>query len=275
MFKAFFNIAIVAVFFLICFVPWIDVLNVSGDIDLGLGLTSPSFEHWLGTDELGRDMLVRISSAFRDTVLPLWFFVIVAFLGGTSLAFLTLVSSSRLLGVASRLLGSGAFLIVLIPLGVTVFCFSVYFQKNGLFSVIYSIFIVVFAKAYLNLKQLYQKDHRLLYWDAHEAIGGNLLSRVWRYGICQLWSRQLMCELIFYLKVSIVAEVSVSYLGFGAQEPVASIGNILASHFAESLRRPDHIILIAWMALLLAISIPGLIRSLWGQFSRENMVVAY
>jgi len=261
MFKLFGTISIVILFFLICFMPWAKFSDVEG-MNLSLGLSAPSYDHLLGTDELGRDMLLRFSSAYRDCILPLWFFVGTAFLVGSGLSFVSIISSQRWVRWIGKMVGGSAFLFALIPLGVTVFSFSVYFQKNGLWAVIYSIFVVVFAKSYINIQQLYQRDYRQLYWDAHQAIGGSLISRVWRYGICQQWSRQLVYELIFYLKVSVIAEVSVSYLGFGTQEPNASIGNILASHFSESLRGPTHVVVVTWLALLLAVSVPDLIRSI-------------
>ncbi len=258
MFSLFLRVVLILAFMVLCFAPWEAFFGA--EVDLSSILEGPSVDHPFGTDNLGRDLLVRISDAFRFTVLPLWGFVLIGFFLGVSTSFITICNSQRWFKWAGQLTGVLAFIFSIVPIGITVFYFSVYFEKNGLMPVIYSVTIIVFAKSYLMLHQLYSRDQGLLYWDFHRSMGGELSSRVWHYGINQHWKGYLGYELAFYLKVSVIAEVSVSYLGFGAQEPNASIGNILSAHFSEALKGPSHVMLVVLLALVLVMSLPNLMR---------------
>ena len=54
----------------------------------------------------------------------------------------------------------------------------------------------------------------------------------------------MLLILIFHMKMAVVIEASLSYLGFGVQEPQASFGNMLASHFELYLRGQWQIMLL-------------------------------
>src|SRR6476620_2979491 len=71
------------------------------DQDFTAVLSGPTATHWLGTDELGRDILSRIFSSAAETLGTSFITVIVGVGIGTLLA-LTAASSQRAEGVISR-----------------------------------------------------------------------------------------------------------------------------------------------------------------------------
>ena len=88
----------------------------------------------------------------------------------------------------------------------------------------------------LYVRDLYRQDRWLEYWQARAAMGGRLVPTLVEYGIRRSWAPHLGETLGFHLRAAVAIEASLSYLGFGIQEPGASFGNMLASHFDSYLK---------------------------------------
>lgn len=117
------------------------------------------------------------------------------------------------------------------PFGVAVFCVAVFSEMVSLLGVVLVGAVFLGAQASLRIRELYGQSCKLGYWIAHESLGGSLRERMLRYGISGEWRDELLAALAFNLKVIVVIEAGLSYLGFGVPEPRPSFGNILASHF--------------------------------------------
>lgn len=254
--RYFFDVLCVVAFLALVIFPWGDFLGRG--MSLSSMLQPPSFVHPLGTDNLGRDLLVRCADAVRGAVLPLWFGVLVATLCGVALAILSItLESHRTWGYFSLWLQGFAAILASIPVGIAAFAWAVYSEKAGLGPVLFAVSVLFFVRAFLQSIDLYRHDKFLGYWEAHRAIGGSQLSRLLKYGLRYSWKWRLADGFGFHLRAAVAIEASLSYLGFGIQEPNASFGNMLASHFDAYLKGDFHSLVIIVLMLALTAAFPA------------------
>src|SRR5690606_6943936 len=119
---------------------------------------------------------------------------------------------------------------VSVPVGVVAFAWAAVQERAGLTPVLVSLAVVFAVRTALQVQDLFRHDAFLGYWEAHASMGGRLFSRLMSYGISGRWKWGLLDTLAFHLKAGVAIEASLSYLGFGIQEPQPSFGNILSSH---------------------------------------------
>lgn len=243
-------------------------------IDLQHRLVSPNLLHPMGTDHLGRDLLVRLFMSFYQTVLPLWICVVVSSVFGTSLALFVLVlQSDYFRKVGTRIEWIVDFFDLIfgsVPVGVIVFLWSLYHEEAGIVTLMESLSFIVLIRTYSYVKNLYHCDHHQGFWIAHQSVGGSLLKRIWKYGICTYWKHRLTNLCLFHLQMVVIIESSLSYLGFGIQEPSASFGNILSSHLGVYLKGHYFVIMFTTGFIVYASIFPYLVRYLLLQNSRSR-----
>jgi len=191
------------------------------DSDLVKTLQPPSRAHWMGTDQLGRDLFTRILYGARVSltiglvtvgvsgVLGLVVGLISGYLGG-----LTDVVLMRLVDVQLSFPFILLALVVNAILGI------------GLQNIILTLIItgwVVYARLVrgevLALKTL---D----YVEAARALGAQQMRIVLRHLLPNLWTPVIILSSLQVAQF-IVAEAAISFLGFGVQPPMASWGNML------------------------------------------------
>jgi len=184
-------------------------------------LRPPSREHWLGTDQLGRDLFTRILYGARVSLaiglvtvgisgaIGLVLGVISGYLGG-----LTDVLLMRLVDVQL------SFPFILLALTVNAIL------GIGLQNIILTLIItgwVVYARLVrgevLALKAL---D----YIEAARALGAPRTRIIARHLLPNLWTPVIILSSLQVAQF-IVAEAAISFLGFGVQPPTASWGNML------------------------------------------------
>lgn len=235
--KSFWNLAVILGLpgiLLLCYLQ-----PVASGIDLSNRLASPDWQHLLGTDAMGRDLLTRLSLSFLTAVFPLWAAVLVASFCGVVLAIVFLALSERFPSYAMKIaVTSGeilAFCGTAIPVCLVVFIWSTLHYQAGIGSVLEALFLVIMLRTFLTVRTLYLTDGQKEYWQAHKAMGGDLAKRLYLYGVMGFWRRRLLELCIFHMQMAVVIEAAMSYLGFGVQEPSPSFGNILTSHFSTYL----------------------------------------
>lgn len=266
--------ALVFVWLGLAFLPW--QIWYGGKIRLGEALQGVSAAHPLGTDSMGRDMLVRLSGAIHNGVLPLWLAVAMGVMGGGLVAILCLVSGRH---AQARFLIKWIDIVAVsmatIPAGVMAFAWGAIRERVDLVGVLWTLSVLFAVRMYLLVRDLERRDHNLGYWTAHKALGGTALSRIWRYGVCGGWKAELIESLLLNLRVAVAIEAAVSYLGFGVAEPNASFGNMLATHFDYYLKGHVGVVMPIIIVLGLTAFFPGaLVRSFWrliGRFSCPNV----
>jgi ABC-type dipeptide/oligopeptide/nickel transport system permease subunit len=225
-------------------------------------LGSMSWSHWLGTDNLGRDVYARISSAILFVTLPVWGIVLLGSSLGVCAAALLISIRSRLLNMLIHCSCFGVRLIHFFPvaiLAIVVMSLSERINFMVLCSVMFASF---FAQSFVWTEDQFRRDQNLMYWQAHEGMGGGLFKRIWQYGICQHWQQGLLNLMRFQLAAAVVVEISLSYLGLGVLEPSPSFGNILASHFEIGMRGEYHLLSVILISIMMVYFIPTLILRL-------------
>jgi peptide/nickel transport system permease protein len=251
-------------FGLVAFLP--PLLGLRTDLDLTNMLVAPSLAHPFGTDHLGRDLVVRISDLIRGAVIPLWGVALTSSILGCLLALGLLVAKSRTKTFQPVVfwLQILASLLIAMPISVMVFAWSVWHEQAGLWSVLMALGIFFSLRSMLMIFDLYRQDRGLAFWQAHQVIGGSVLRQIWHYGLMGHWRRSLGQMIEFHLRVALIVEASLSYLGFGLQEPRPSFGNLLSSHFELYLKGEMSVLILIVLAFGWTTSIPAHFVSLLG-----------
>lgn len=259
------DLPIVVAFLALALVPWGTWFG--GKVRLADTLLPPSAAHPLGTDNLGRDLLVRTSAALEGGVLPLWGAVAASTLAGAALGTAVVMIRRRKLGAgAARGFDLVATVLAAVPVGVSAFAWAVWWEKGGLAPVCLALGALFAVRSYLQIRDLHRHDQHLAFWTAHASLGGSESARLWRYGVMTGWRWQLAEALGFHLRAAVAIEASLSYLGFGIQEPHASFGNMLASHFDLYLKGHLSVLAVILAALALAAAFPSCLLSVLAFF---------
>lgn len=201
-------------------------------VDLSLQLSGPSAAHWLGTDNLGRDLLSRLTGAVIGTVLPLWGATISAMLVGWAVSYGTILGAAQSAFFARilQVLNVSVAGISALPMTLAIFLIAIYFEV-GLPGLVLGFACMFSLQGFRTIQVLHLTSQSLGYWTAHESLGGSLSERLWRYGIAGSWRTTMLAALARGLRTALILEATLSYLGFGVQEPNASFGNMIAAHF--------------------------------------------
>ncbi len=242
------------------------------EVDLTAALSAPSLGFPLGTDNLGRDLLGRISEAVGGSVLVVWVGVILgqALGAGAATLFLTRQKTSvfsTVLAPCGRFLGS---FVVSVPAGILAFALAVWTEVYSVTLVACVLAVVFFVSTAFQVGGLWLESSKLAWWQAHEAMGGSALARIWRCGFLGLWRDDLSLSLVQGLKVGVTIEASMSWLGFGVQEPRASFGNMIAAHFETWLRGNFSVLIVIVCALWLVAQVPESFRQVVLMIQRRS-----
>jgi len=222
-------------------------------IDLSAILHSPDVQHWLGSDDLGRDILARILSgvevsffvALVVTAVTMSVGVIVGllagFYGGRVDAVLMQVTDVFL--AFPGILLAIAFAAVLGP---------------GLGNLVMALCLTGWV-SYARLARgqamsLRNRQHVL----AAESLGASVPRLLFRH-ILPLLASVLVVEATYSLASVMIAEASLSFLGLGIQAPEASWGAMLRDAVRFMLVAPHYVLIVGacLMSLILAINLGG------------------
>lgn len=247
------DLLVIVAFLALAIVPWGNFY--ASKVSLLQQLSWPSAEHVLGTDNLGRDLLVRVSDAVTYAVIPLWLGVSAWSSVGMLLAvvYLSYGRKNAFFQTLTDFVFSAS---AAVPVVLLSFLLAVVFETTRLWMVIVSVGFILSIHSFLFIKGLYLKSEHLGYWQAHAACGGTPRARIINYGVVTHWLPEILGNMAFYLKIAVTVEASLSYLGFGVQEPHPSFGNMLASHFDSYMRGNWFVLIVIGGALIVSVSAP-------------------
>jgi peptide/nickel transport system permease protein len=249
---------VLAMMFMAAFAPYLTSYDPTAN-DFGAMLSAPDAEHWLGTDQFGRDLLSRIIYGARTALL-------VGFVSSFLGCFLGLV-----LGVTSAYFG-GRFdllfqrvmdVLMAFPLIILALAVVAVFG-TGVQNVILAITIPVVPRAARIVRASALAIREMPYVDAARANGFSHSRIIFRHMIPNVMAPFLII-LTAQVGQAILIEASLSFLGLGVQEPVPAWGLMLrggAQDFAESA---------PWVAIFpgLAITLAVFAFNLFGDALRD------
>jgi peptide/nickel transport system permease protein len=232
----------------------------SDEIQASDSLSGPSAQHWLGADNLGRDILVRVAEGYRISLSIAVGSVALALLVGVPLGLVAGYAGGLLDGLVSRITDAMLacpFLILAIALA----AFLGPSLGNAMIAIGVTatpIFIRLTRGQVLSVKA---ED----YVEAARAIGNPHPRIVLRHILPNVLP-QLLVQATLTVATAIIAEASLSFLGLGQQPPAPSWGSMLNSAQRFLVNAP-------WMAVWpgLAIFLTVLSFNLLGDGLRDAL----
>ncbi|GAA2098625.1 MULTISPECIES: ABC transporter permease [Brevibacterium] len=209
--------------------------------DLTTVFAGPSWEHWLGTDDLGRDVLSRMIAGGQATIAASLFAVVVALgLGlpvGIAAGYLGGWVDTCLMRVVDALL---AFPAIVLAIGVTAS------MGIGLFNAMLAVGVVL-SPAIARLARAQTLSVKTMtYVEAARSFGARGLRGIILPHIVPNMIQPVIVQTSIVFGLAMLAEASLSFLQLGVQAPGSSWGAVLSRAYSFMSQAP------------LAILVPGI-----------------
>ncbi|HQK79818.1 MAG TPA: ABC transporter permease, partial [Syntrophales bacterium] len=229
-------------------------------IDLTRILAPPSWQHWCGTDQLGRDVLSRM----------IWGAGISLKVGFVATGIAVLIGA--LLGALAGYYG-GWWDMVIMRLVDVMLCFPTFFLILAVIAFlepsIWNIMIIIGATGWMGIARLVRADFMSLkerdFVTAARVLGAGDTRIIFRHILPNAMTSILVAATLG-VAGAILTESALSFLGIGVQPPTPSWGNILTAG-------KDNIDIAWWLSLYpgLAILITVLGYNLLGEGIRDAL----
>jgi peptide/nickel transport system permease protein len=221
-------------------------------VDYASQLAAPSWQHWLGTDSFGRDVLSRIIHGAR-TALAIGF--IASFLGSTLGAIIGVVSAY--FGGKVDLLIQGVMDVILsfpiIVLAITVVAILGNYLVLGIdINLIFAIALPMVPRVERVVRASALAIRELPYVDAARAAGYSHVRIIFRHIVPNVVAPYLIM-LTAFVAQAILAEASLSFLGLGVTEPTPSWGLMLSGSAADFYEQAPWMIVFPGIAISLGV----------------------
>jgi peptide/nickel transport system permease protein len=190
--------------------------------DVSQLLLPPTTEHWLGTDDLGRDVLSRLIWGAPNSMYASFLAVSVGIILGVPVGLIIGFVGGWLDEIVSR------FIDALLSFPPIVLAIAVTGALGiGITNAMLSVGIVfapVLARL-MRVQTLVVKN--ALYVDSARGFGASTLHIIWRH-IVPNAIQPVIVQITLMLAIALLAEASLSFLALGVQPPAASWGGMLA-----------------------------------------------
>lgn len=223
-------------------------------------LDPPSSSYWLGTDQLGRDVLSRILYGSRVSLAVGFVSVGIATAIGLLLGSLAGYGGGILDAAIMRLVD----LMLVFPRFFLLLAVLAFLQPS-----IWTIMVVIGLTGWMGVARLVRaefltlKEREFVLWS--KAVGANGVRIVWRHILPNAMAPVLVA-MTLGIPAAILTESGLSFLGLGVQPPLATWGNILNDG-------KDSIEIAWWLSLYpgLAILVTVLSYNLLGEGVRDAL----
>jgi peptide/nickel transport system permease protein len=230
--------------------------------DLFRRLEGPSAEHWLGTDDLGRDLFQRLLDGGRVSLLVGLSGALLSAILGAIVGVLAGYLGGRLDSVLMRLT-DGVIALPLLPLLIVLAAIDprkigvpADISQSETFS-LYRIVVIVALTGWTTVARLVRAETLSLkardFTRAAQALGAVPLRIMFRH-ILPNAAGSLVVATTMSIGTLILLESTLSFLGLGTQPPAASWGNMLTG--AQELLQ-DAPLLAVWPGLLIFLTVIG------------------
>ena len=191
-------------------------------VDAADSLAGPGASHWLGADQLGRDLLVRVSAGYRISLAVSVGSVALALLIGVPLGLLAATGSPRVGGLIMRLLDVlMAFPALLLAIVV------VALMGPGTEVLLLAIAIVYVPVVARVMRAAALETSKQSYVEAARARGASYVRLVARH-IAPNSMGPVVVQASILMAISILLEAGLSFIGLGVQPPTPSLGLMLS-----------------------------------------------
>src|SRR5215468_3269479 len=225
---------------------WISPYSPTAN-DFAAMTEAPSWAHWLGTDQFGRDLLSRIIFGARTALIVGFSCAIIASVTGLVLGVGSAYFGGRLdlylQGVLDAVMGFPG---LILALGV------VAIFGTAVHNVIVAITIPLIPRCARVLRSSALSIREVPYIDAARACGFGHSRIILRHMAPNVVAPFLIL-LTAFVGQAILAEASLSYLGLGVQEPVAAWGLMLQGGAEEYATNAPWIAIFPGVAIALTV----------------------
>jgi oligopeptide transport system permease protein len=207
----------------ICIItPWIAPYGFEQQ-NLELTLAAPSAEHWLGTDNLGRDLFTRVLYGGRISMMVGFLASLVSVIVGVVYG----AASGFIGGKTDNILMRTVDVLYALPFVFLVIILMVYFGRN-----IFLLFVALGFTQWLTMARIVRGQVISLkakeFVEAAHSMGISNTAIIFRHLI-----PNTLGPVIVYLTLTvpstILDEAFLSFLGLGVQAPMASWGTLISS----------------------------------------------
>jgi len=211
---------VAAVALLAILAPWIAPYDPT-EINVHVILMSPSWQHWCGTDTLGRDVYSRMLYGARVSLAVGFVAVGISLLIGLMLGALAGYAGGRADAILMRITDM-------------VLCFPTFFLILAVIAFlkpsIWNIMIVIGLTSWMGVARLVRAEFLSLrqrdFIHAAQGLGVSPLRIMWRYLLPNAMG-PILVSAVLGIAGAVLVESGLSFLGLGVQPPNPSWGNIL------------------------------------------------
>jgi peptide/nickel transport system permease protein len=233
------------------FAPWVAPYDPLA-IDYSAMLGRPSWEHWLGTDAYGRDVLSRIIYGARTALMVGFLSSIIGCTVGAIVGVVSAYFGGRIDMVIQRLMDVLlSFPIIVLALAVVTVLGK--WKVGGLdMNLVVAIAIPMVPKVARVVRSSALAIREMPYIDAARASGFSHARIIFRHIIPNVVAPYLIM-LTAFVAQAILLEASLSFLGLGVTEPTAAWGLMLSGSSEEFYREAPWMIIFPGLAISLAV----------------------
>jgi peptide/nickel transport system permease protein len=204
------------------FAPWLAPYDPN-DQDLLLRLQSPSSEHWLGTDDFGRDQLSRLIYGSRVSLVAAAQLVAIGCGIGTVLGMIAGYRGGRFDSALGRvvdvMMALPGFLVAITVLAVL---------GPGLTNAMIAVGVLVTPVFFRVARAATQDVREETYVEASRALGCTTRRIVVRHVLPNAIA-PVVVQVAILFGVAITVEASLSFIGLGVQPPTSTWGSMLST----------------------------------------------
>ncbi|HXT90868.1 MAG TPA: dipeptide/oligopeptide/nickel ABC transporter permease/ATP-binding protein, partial [Trebonia sp.] len=195
-------------------------------------LSGPTGAHWLGTDELGRDILTRLLYGGQSTLLAAALATAIAVAIGTSLG----VAGGYLRGRTDRVLTFWGDLLLTIPLLVVLIVVVSVFPAS-LYPAMLPLGLLLSAAPMRVIRSVTMAVREDLYIEAARVSGLSHWQIMRRHVLPRIYG-PIVVQATLAASVAVMLASGLAFLGFGVQVPAPSWGTMVAEAASQYQQQP-------------------------------------
>jgi peptide/nickel transport system permease protein len=224
-------LVLVTLYLLAIFGPLLYRISPEETDALGI-LASPSARHWLGTDELGRDVFARLLAGGRVSLavglISMLIGLIIGMLVGGAAGYFRGSTEAVLMRLVDVFLAIPSFFLLLVIVTVI---------GSGPVTVVFAVGLVFWPSMARIVFAEFAKYEGREFVEAMHALGASHTRIMFRHILPQVLPQAVVLATLG-VGWAILTEAALSYIGLGIQPPLASWGNMLQNSQAYLYSNP-------------------------------------